>query len=79
VHGTSYYYHGGNYYQPAMVGGAWQYTVVAAPIGAAVVELPNGATTTVVGGVNYYTIGGAYYRRSYVNGEVQFVVVAPPT
>jgi hypothetical protein len=62
-----------------MVGGAWHYTVVAAPIGAAIVELPSGTTTQVVGGVNYYTIGGTYYRPSYINGMVQYVVVPAPS
>jgi Family of unknown function (DUF6515) len=60
------------------VNGAWQYNVVAAPIGAAIVDLPSGVTVSTVGGVNYYTVGGVYYRPTYVNGQVQYVVVSPP-
>jgi hypothetical protein len=66
-----YYYDAGVYY----VAGNGGYTVVAAPVGATVSTLPEGAQTVVVNETtNNYYYGGTYYEKT---GDEYTVV--PPT
>ncbi|HXB10213.1 MAG TPA: DUF6515 family protein [Puia sp.] len=65
-----YYYDDGVYYQPANGG----YSVVPAPVGAIVADLPPGYETTMVGNDTYFYFGGAFYVNT---GQGYQVVVAP--
>lgn len=66
-----YYYDDGCFYLPSNGG----YSVVAAPIGAVVADLPPGYETVLVGNDTFYYFGGVFY--SY-NGQGYQVVAAPP-
>ena len=66
-----YYYDDGCFYLPSNGG----YSVVAAPIGAVVAELPPGYETVLVGNDTYYYFGGVFYVD---NGQGYQIVAAPP-
>lgn len=71
VNNQKYYYDKGVYYEPSDGG----YTVVQAPDGATVAELPPGTETVVINNTtNNYYYGGTYYEKS---GDEYTVV--PPT
>jgi hypothetical protein len=69
---TGYYYYDGVYFRPTTEG---TYTVVAAPVGAVVPQLPNGAEAFVLGPSTYYYAGGAFYLQVRAGFAV---VPAPP-
>jgi hypothetical protein len=81
VTGTTYYYSSGVYYLPASSGSG--YTVVEAPPGAAVQELPEqtiNVNVTTSGDTVQYA-NGAYYEEKAPKeegGEPSYEVVEPP-
>ena len=69
---TGYYYYDGVFFQPTTES---EYTVVAAPVGAVVPQLPEGAEPLVLGPTTYYYAGGAFYLQQ-PNG---FMIVPAPS
>ena len=70
VGGSPYYYDNGIYYQQA----GNDYQEVYPPIGAIVLELPDGAIEIVAGNIVYYYAGGAFYVRQ----PGGFAIAPPP-
>lgn len=67
------YYFGGTYYQST--GDDRGYQVVAAPNGAAVPDLPDGAQEITVDGNTYYELNGTYYQETMTDNGRRYVVV----
>ena len=72
INSQRYHYDQGVYYAPAPSGGG--YSVVPAPIGAVVTNLPSGYSVMPVGGSNYFYYGGVFY----ISNGSSYTVVAPP-
>ncbi len=70
VNGAPYYYDDGIYYQPQ----AGSYEEVYPPVGADVMEPPNGAIAIEAGNLTYYYAGGAFY----VQQDNGFVIAPTP-
>jgi hypothetical protein len=70
VGGQDYYYDQGVYYEPSASG----YTVIAAPTGAAISQLPGGYETITLGDAVFYYWGGVFYVEE--NGSYK-VIPAP--
>ena len=70
VNNQQYHYDKGVYYLPS----DGKYTVVAAPVGATIETLPQGAQPVQVNETTYYYYGGAYYVQSGSGYKV-----VPPT
>lgn len=72
--GQEYYYSEGNYYKPQ----GDQYEVVAAPRGATVNKLPEGAKKMELGDETYFVVGETFYAPTQTGSEILFEVVESP-
>ena len=73
VYGFPYFYYSGIYYRSFDSG----YIVVAAPLGAAIKELPVGFIAFTIGDLDYYFVNETYYIWN--DSQQAYVVVAKPT
>lgn len=69
----SVYYYGGTYYEST--GDNRGYKVVEAPMGAAVIDLPEGAQEVEFNGNTYYELNGTFYQETMTDNGRRYVVV----
>jgi len=80
-HPNPYYYHYGNYYTKVVnINNQVEYTTVKPPIGAQIIALPEGYTTTIIDNETYYVLDDVHYKE-IITGEneddVYYEVVSP--
>ncbi|MGA7932351.1 MAG: DUF6515 family protein [Kovacikia sp.] len=71
VEGNNYIYSDGVFLQPS----GSSYVVIKPPIGAVVPSIPDGCTTTDIGGVVYYDCSGIIYQPFYQGSNIVYEVV----